>query len=107
MYSHRLAALGCVALTVAAFAAAPPPRPLGPAEVQALIERLGDRDYRVSEQAERRLIAEGLPALPLLRKAMGHKDPEVRRRALRLVPGLEHAALVAPRRVTATIRSQS
>src|SRR5262245_36374843 len=107
MSTHRLAALGSVVLTVAAFAAAPPPRPLGTAEMQALIEKLADRDYRVREQAERRLVAEGFPALPLLRKAMGHKDPEVRRRALRLVPGLEHAALVAPKRITATIKSQS
>jgi hypothetical protein len=37
---------------------------------------------------------------------MGHKDPEVRRRALRLVPGLEHAKLVAPKRLTLTIRNQ-
>lgn len=106
MNSPRQAALALIVLTAAAFAAAPPPRPLGPAELQRLIEQLGDRDYRARDTAERRLVAEGTPALPLLRKAMGHKDPEVRRRALRLVPGLEHAALVAPKRITLDMRNQ-
>ncbi|MFO0846258.1 MAG: hypothetical protein U0797_28410 [Gemmataceae bacterium] len=106
MDSRRLAALALVVLTAAAFTAAPPPRPLGPAELQRLTEQLGDRDYRARDAAERRLVAEGAAALPLLRKAMGHKDPEIRRRALRLVPGLEHAALVAPKRVTLAMHNQ-
>jgi hypothetical protein len=106
MHARRLAALVLVVLTAAAFAAAPPPRPLGPAELQRLIEQLGDRDYRARDTAERRIVAEGNAALPLLRKAMGHKDPEVRRRALRLVPGLEHAAIVAPKRVTMMMHNQ-
>ena len=42
------------------------------------------------------------PSLPYLRKALGHHDPEIRRRALRLVPGLEHAALVVPKRISMT-----
>lgn len=85
---------------------APPPPALATRQLQQLIDQLGDRDFRVREQAERRLYAEGLPALPVLRRALGHLDPEVRRRALRLVPGLEHAAFVAPRRVTFTARNQ-
>jgi hypothetical protein len=106
MVSPRLPTLALVLLTAAAFAAAPPPPPLGPAELHRLVEQLGDRDYRARDSAERRLVAEGTAALPLLRKAMGHKDPEVRRRALRLVPGLEHAALVAPKRVTLDMQNQ-
>ncbi len=102
----RLVALTLVVLTTAAFTAAPPPRPLGSAELQQLIEQLGDRDYRTRERAERKLLQEGTMALPLLRKALGHKDPEVRRRALRLVPGLEHAALVAPKRITLIVENQ-
>ncbi|MFM7150822.1 MAG: HEAT repeat domain-containing protein [Gemmataceae bacterium] len=88
------------------FAAAPPPPPLGTAEQQKLVDQLGDRDYRVREQAEKRLFTEGMPALPLLRKALAHPDPEVRRRALRLIPGLEHASLVSPRRVTMTVQDK-
>lgn len=106
MNFRRLAGFALIVLTATAFAAAPPPRPLGSAELQRLIEQLGDRDYRARDTAERRLVAEGAVALPLLRKAMGHKDPEVRRRALRLVPGLEHAALVAPKRVTLVMQNQ-
>jgi hypothetical protein len=106
--SHQLRLAGLLGLLLPslALAAAPPPRPLGPVEIQRLIEQLGDRDYRARERAERRLVAEGLPALPLLRKALGSKDPEVRRRALRLVPGLEHAALVAPKRINLTVKNQ-
>lgn len=87
-------------------AVAPPPRPLGPPEVQVLIDQLADRDYRVRESAEGKLRAHGFVALPLLRKALGHHDPEIRRRALRLVPGLEHAALVEPKRITMNVKDQ-
>jgi hypothetical protein len=105
---HRLRLAGLLILLIPALtlAVAPPPRPLGPAEIQQLIEQLGHRDYRIRERAESRINAEGLPALPLLRKALGHRDPEVRRRVLRMVPGLEHAVLVAPKRVTMTVKNQ-
>ncbi|MFO0926336.1 MAG: HEAT repeat domain-containing protein [Gemmataceae bacterium] len=102
----RLAAAVSLLICAAALAVAPPPRPLGTAQLQHLVDQLGDRDFRLREQAERRLYEEGLPALPLLRRALGHRDPEVRRRALRLVPGLEHAAFVAPRRVSYTGQNQ-
>jgi len=88
-------------------AAAPPPWPLSAAELQRLIEQLGDRNFRARELAERRLRAEGMPALPYLRKALGHRDLEVRLRAMRLIPGLEHAALVAPKRITLKIENQT
>jgi hypothetical protein len=101
-----LTGLAAVVLASAAFAAAPPPRPLDQAAIARLIEQLGDRDYRTREMAERRLHSAGLPALPLLRKAMGHRDLEVRRRALRLVPGMENAIMFAPRRVTLLVRDQ-
>ena len=68
---------------------------------------MGDRNYALRDQAERKLRAEGLAALPFLRKAIGHQDPEIRRRALRMVPGLEHAALVAPKRITMDVRNQT
>ncbi len=106
---HPLRTLGLLALTLTAsatLAVAPPPRPLGSPEVQRLIEQLGDRDYRARERAEKQLTAEGMPALPLLRKALGHHDAEVRRRALRLVPVLEHVALVAPKRVTLSVKNE-
>ena len=98
--------LGLALATATALAVAPPPRPLGTPEVQRLIEQLGDRDYRARERAERQLEAEGQSALPLLRKALGHRDPEVRKRVMRLVPGMEHAAIVAPKRITLIVKDQ-
>jgi hypothetical protein len=90
----------------AVIAVAPPARPMSDAELTRLIDLLGDRDYRLREKAERELQNQRGAALPYLRKALAHKDPEVRRRALRLIPGLEHAALVAPKRVTLMIDSK-
>ncbi len=86
-----------------AFCVAPPPRPLDPAVMNRLIEQLGDRDFRSREQAERELKAQSIAALPFLRKALSHRDAEVRKRALRMIPGLEHFALVAPKRITVSI----
>jgi hypothetical protein len=65
-----------------------------------LVEQLGDPDYRRRDDAAMKLRSEGLAALPALRAALNHADPEVRRRAGELVPVLETAALLAPKRVT-------
>jgi len=101
-----LAGLASLVLLSAALAVAPPPPALRAAAIQGLIEQLGHRDYRMRDLAEKRLHAEGQPALPYLRKAMGHKDAEVRRRAVRLVPALENALLFAPRRITLKVSNQ-
>ncbi len=104
MYKTTLLAglLGLMVLP-AALAVAPPARRPSPVELNRLIEQLGDRDYRLREQAERELQRLGSITLPCLRKALGHKDPEVRKRAMRLIPGLEHAVVVAPKRVSLSI----
>jgi hypothetical protein len=73
-----------------------PPTPA----LQRLIEQLGDSDFRKRDEAVRLLEAEGMPALPALKKALGHPDAEVRRRVHDLIPQLETAAYLAPRRVT-------
>ena len=67
---------------------------------EAAEEPAGEAAPEASAEAEKPEAPANLPALPQLRKAMGHRDPEVRRRALRLVPGMENAILFAPRRVT-------
>ena len=103
----RLACLTTCLVVAHLFAVAPPPRPLPPSEVEKLVQQMGDRNYALRDQAERKLRAEGLAALPFLRKAIGHQDPEIRRRALRMVPGLEHAALVAPKRITMNVHNQT
>ena len=107
MRTIRLLCLGVFLVAAPAFAVAPPPRPLLGMEIEKLIHQMGDRNFALRDQAERRIRAEGVPALPYLRKAIGHKDPEIRRRALRMVPGLEHAALVAPKRITMSVRNQT
>jgi hypothetical protein len=65
-----------------------------------LVEQLGDSNYRQRDAATRRLEAAGVKALPALKRALTHSDPEVRRRASDLIPRIETAAVVAPRRVT-------
>ncbi|HVS34583.1 MAG TPA: HEAT repeat domain-containing protein, partial [Gemmataceae bacterium] len=95
-----LAVVCCFLLAAAIRADAPPAEPPIDPAVAKLVEQLGDNDFRVREEASRRLKAIGLPALPALRKALTCPDAEVRRRANELVPALETAALLAAKRVT-------
>jgi hypothetical protein len=68
-----------------------------------LIDELGNPQHAKREAAERALRQMGAPALAALREAVRSKDPEVRRRATRLVRRLEQQAdaarLLAPVRV--------
>ncbi len=93
------AAVLVLAVALPAGAQAPPAPPPSPA-VRVLIEQLGDADFRKRDEAARRLEAEGVAVVPALREALGHADAEVRRRARELIPAIEIAALLAPRRVT-------
>jgi hypothetical protein len=68
--------------------------------VEQLIERLGSPDFKTREAASHSLAALGVSALPALRKAQDHADPEVRRRLDELIPALEASASLEPRRVT-------
>jgi hypothetical protein len=51
------------------------------ARLAETVRRLGDRSYRVRDQATRSLIAAGRTAVPLLRQATQDPDPEVVHRA--------------------------
>jgi hypothetical protein len=101
-----LAVLLGVGLALPVWAAAPPPAPPWQPAVERLIAELGDRDHRRRDEAERRLRGEGVRAVPLLRKALGRPDAEVRRRVLRLIPLLEARALLAPRRLTLKVNAK-
>ncbi|MCI0342460.1 MAG: HEAT repeat domain-containing protein [Planctomycetales bacterium] len=57
-------------------------------EPERLVSLLGHPDFRVRENAERRLEALGERALPALRLARDHRDPEVRARVRRLLAAL-------------------
>ena len=95
-----LAAVCCFVLAAALRADAPQAEPPADPAVEKLVEQLGDDDYRVRDEASRALKAAGPRVLAALRKALTHPDPEVRRRANELLPALETAAVLAPKRVT-------
>ncbi len=100
---HRtvwLAALVCAGGATPGVLRAQGPAKTDPASLDRLIEQLGDADYRKRDDAALRLRGEGIKALAPLRSALGHPDAEVRRRVRDLVPALETAAVLAPRRVT-------
>lgn len=61
----------------------------GDDEVRRLVEQLGDESFALREEATRGLVALGERALPALRKAATDKDPEVQRRATKLLKPLE------------------
>ena len=54
-------------------------------KIPVLIERLGDRDWKVREKAEAQLLSRGEEAEEALRKALDHPDAEVRWRAEKLL----------------------
>src|SRR5262245_32132165 len=68
--------------------------------IDQLIEQLGSRDFKAREAAGKALADRGEEALPALRKAMPHPDPEVRQRLAQLIADTERALLLAPKRVT-------
>src|SRR5258708_7272348 len=69
---------------------------------EELIDRLASADFPEREQAAKTLKSRGPDVLPALRKALKHRDAEVRRRVEELIPLLEAVAAVAPKRVTLT-----
>ncbi len=85
--------------------AAPPP--LSRKEVDALVEKLGSDDPHVREVALQQLQTAGSRALPELRRSINHPDPEVRRVLVDLIPNIEVAALLAPKRVTLQMEGKS
>jgi HEAT repeat protein len=88
--SLRIGLACLIAATVAGFgqAQAPP--------VAVLIRQLGDRDFRTREGAARTLQDLGDVALPELRKAQPHADPDVRRRIAQIISLGERNSLLLP-----------
>jgi hypothetical protein len=68
--------------------------------VEQLIDKLANRDFRIRETASKELAQLGIEALPALQKARTNADPEVRRRLEELIPPLERAQILMPKRVT-------
>src|SRR5687768_18567467 len=65
-------------------------------EIKALVDQLGAEDYAKREAAAKRLKALGKGALPALREAAKHDDPEVASRAQALVKRIDVRPLPAP-----------
>lgn len=59
--------------------------------LEALIEQLGDRQFRKREQASKKLVEAGPVALPLLRRAALHTDREISARARRALADIENS----------------
>ncbi len=63
--------------------------PASDEEIGRLITQLGDENYHQREAATAKLKAIGRPALPQLKMAESHSDPEVRVRAIELARAIE------------------
>src|SRR5579884_2510033 len=85
----QLPLLCLVGLPSALLSAAAPPAGPSSARVARLIGQLGDDDFSVREAATARLMRAGEAELPALHKALASADPEVRRRAGRIVAVIE------------------
>jgi hypothetical protein len=81
-------------------AAPPAPEQRSPPGVDRLIAQLGDKDYRVRDKAGKALAALGKEALPAFLNARTYQDAEVRKRLDELIPPIERAVLLSPKRVT-------
>src|SRR5262245_10013774 len=87
MRTHSIAILAMLTIRLATEAAegkSPAAKDHSEAELTKLIASLGDKDFRVREQATKRLAEIGFPALDALRKAQQSGDAETRQRATSL-----------------------
>ncbi len=58
-------------------------------EIERLAERLGDRDYRIREEAGKQFLSRGIDALPTLRQVAKAGDIEASSRAVELIQKIE------------------
>ncbi|MDB5312014.1 MAG: hypothetical protein JWO38_6216 [Gemmataceae bacterium] len=75
-------------------------KPQQPATADELVAQLGSADFATRERASEALLARGVAALPALRKAVNHPNPEVARRVGQVLRVLEARAALEPKRVT-------
>jgi hypothetical protein len=95
--SYRWALASCVIL----FGIAVRADDAGPSTgVTALVHQLSSADFRTREAAARQIEQLGESALPALRQAQPHPDPEVRNRLTQLIGRMERTGLLTPKLVT-------
>jgi hypothetical protein len=87
-----------LSLVIAGAVIAPPARAAdaSAAEIQALIDQLGNDDYKTRDAAAMKLKAIGMPALPALREALNSPDAEVVTRAQNLIKRIEVRPVPGP-----------
>lgn len=102
------AALGLCGLGLAgALAAERPPAASPPESVSSLVAKLGNRDYKIREAAQRALEVRGVETLPELKKTLESTgSAEVRRRLQGMVASLERIQILSPKRLTIKARNQ-
>jgi hypothetical protein len=105
--SVRLTWLCLVGCGIAGAAPQDPPATAPVPTADRLIARFADKNLRVRELAHQTLESMGLEALPALRKAQNHKDPEVRRRVGQLLAVQEYNAVLKPKRFTLHLRDKT
>jgi hypothetical protein len=75
--------------------------------VRELVDQLGDPDFRKRDLASDEIKAEGIKALPVLRASLKNPDAEIRRRLVELIPAIETAAILAPKRITLKMKDKT
>ncbi|HJZ57145.1 MAG TPA: hypothetical protein VKE74_19400 [Gemmataceae bacterium] len=102
--TRSLAAVAALGLLAGSLLAIDDPPPASADDITALVAQLGNVDFAKREAAEKALSAIGEPALPAIRAACASENPEVARRAERLVARItqrvENEKLLAPKFVT-------
>jgi uncharacterized protein (TIGR03067 family) len=88
---RHLASLVLVLVLAPPATALPPPTQLA---IARLIKQLGSPSFQEREAAAKALESMGARALPVLQKVTNDKDPEIRRRARRLVETVRRPAVV-------------
>lgn len=82
-----------------------PTTTLTPAQIELLVTQLGDKQYKIRQNARSTLEQLGPIALPYLQSALAkEKNPEVIRQLNSLIPGLEQMAALTPTTLTLTCK---
>src|SRR5437016_5752770 len=84
-----------------------PTTTLTPAQIEQLVEQLGDKQFAKRKMAKDTLEQLGPVALPFLQAALNkEKNPEIRRQLQSLIPSLEQMAALTPTLLSITFKDK-
>src|SRR5262249_28150254 len=75
-------------------------KPAAGPSLEQLIQRLGNRDFRIRQEASKALASVGASALPALQKARTYTDAEVQRRLDELIDHIQRLVALTPKSIT-------